>query len=128
MVDKWKEDLLMSILECGIQDLDKMEEILSKAENWLVDIDFDDVIENAKDLGRIDFNTILYAIMENIVYDLVEDIEDEKIREKILDNFNPFLNYLDSYFNNCLDELDEKSTREEAIKCLIEEVEEKEEV
>ena len=116
----WKEKLLTAILECGISDLEKMEEFIKKAENWNVRIDLYDIIEEAKtEFGKIEFNTILYLIMRNIFYDLIQEFE-EKDKEILYEEFNPYLNYLDSFFNNPLDELDENSTREDAINKLKE--------
>ena len=117
-MEDWKEELLTALLECGYRDLERLEEFLRIAKELNINIDLDGIIWELKDEEiNIDLNMIMFKVMETIVYDLAEELNKvEEAQEK----FNPFLNYLDSWFNNDLDELigREEITREEALKLM----------
>lgn len=113
-----KEELLTSILNCGTRDLDKLEELINNYEN--LDGEFDEIMDYVKDLGEISFGTIAYAAMsltmekitENMrkaVKEFVNKNEQQKYLkaiEKFENDFNPYIDYLDTFYNNFLDEID----------------------
>ena len=123
-MEDWKTELLSNLLGCGWRDLDKFEEFLNKAEAWDIKIDLYDIVEETKDIHEaVGFNTLLHTLLDEIFNDLISEFDDEDA-ELLRDNFAPHLNFLDSWFNNPLDDLDENSTREDAIRKLSEWLEE----
>ena len=111
------EALLTQLLDCGPADLEKLKEIITKGEKWgAIDwYDVKDMLSLKRDPPK--FNQVMYAIMYSIMDNLTSELSEEE-KEMLMEDFEPYVNYLDSYFNNCLDLLDENSTRDEAIKCL----------
>lgn len=118
------ESILTSVLHCGWLDLQTLENYIKKSEDWGIYLDIDEIAENVIDLyGKLEFNEILYGIMEAIFNNLVESEKfTDNERELLYDNFSPSLNFCDSWFNNPLDEAG--NTREEAIQKLKEWVKE----
>lgn len=115
-MDDDNDDIMVGLLDCGYKDLDVLDNYLGKAECWGVNIDIRDVIDEVRqNFGKVDFNSLLYEIMKQIVINLAGDLGDEAV-EKAEEKFEPYLNYMDSWFNMGLDDLDSENTREEAVK------------
>ena len=110
------KEILTVLLNCGKIELDTLEELIKKGKKWKA-LEWDEV---RKKIGTdIDINLFLGAVMSSIFEDLIEELPEE-LQDIALERFNPWLNYSDSQFNNCLDYLDETNERRDAIKCLKE--------
>jgi hypothetical protein len=125
-MENWMEDLLMSLLECGYKDLERLNEVLSIAKKF--DITIDDILNYAEEITEksIKFNDIMYSTMRLVLDKIAENVEDEELAEKIRDH-EIFVNWMDSWFNiEALDNRDleqiEKTTKEQLIKDVIEEI------
>lgn len=127
------DNLVSALLNCGVRDLNLLDELLGVAEKF--EINIDDVIEKTRELfNKVEFNELVYILMEHIfnaVMDEVEqyagETEDKKLLKQVKDlrdNFSPFLNYIDSWFNNLLDEVDLEQSRDEIIRDVIEKLRE----
>ena len=114
-----EEELLTTILDCGIQDIDKLLNLITDYENLGGDIE--DVNDYIKYPGvTISFGTITFAVMNlmmNQITDYMEKSVEEYVKqskkekyidkiEEIRENFDPYINYMDSWYNNHLDEID----------------------
>lgn len=124
--EEWKDELLMSLLECGYRDLERLREVLALAGKFSVSID--DVTDYARDIAdkNIDVNTLLYSAMRLTLDKIAEEVEDEETAEKIRDH-EVFVNYMDSWFGlESLDELDveevEKTPKEKIVSTVVEEI------
>lgn len=91
-----QEKVLTGLLEAGYRDLDRLDEILAIAE-W-IGLDTRDIIEECKQLGDININTVMYVAMRSILIQIAEHTEKEEIKERI-ENHEVFTNYMDSWFN-----------------------------
>jgi hypothetical protein len=125
-MEDWKEDLLMNILECGYQDLERLNEIIKIAEKFNITID--DILNYAEEITEktIKINDIIYSTMRLTLDKIAENITDEELSEKIREH-EIYVNAMDSWFNiEALDNRDieeiEKTTKEELIKAVIEEI------
>jgi hypothetical protein len=127
-MEDWKDELLMSLLECGYGDLERLNEVLKIAEKF--DVTIDDVVDYAEQIvdKTLKFNDVIYSGMQLILDKIAENVEDEEIAEKIR-NHEVFINYMDSWFNFAvLDDVRkgeiEKTTKEQLVKAVIEEIKE----
>jgi hypothetical protein len=125
-MEDWKEDLLMSLLECGYRDLERLNEVLKIAEKFNITID--DILDYAEEITdkTVKFNDIMYSAMALTLDKIAENVENEEIAEKIREH-EVFINYMDSWFNiEALDNRDlkeiEETTKEQLIKAVIEEI------
>jgi hypothetical protein len=125
-MEDWKEDLLMSLLECGYKDLERLNEVLKIAEKFNITID--DILDYAEEIAdkTVKFNDIMYSAMRLTLDKIAENVENEEIAEKIREH-EVFINYMDSWFNiEALDNRDlkeiEETTKEQLIKAVIEEI------
>ncbi|MGB9614949.1 MAG: hypothetical protein ACPL3B_05575 [Fervidobacterium sp.] len=120
-----EEDLLISILECGYQDLERLLSVLKLAKKF--GISTDDIIDNIEDTGvKIEFNSVIQSAMSLILDRIADEVKDEDVSEKIRE-YGIYVNYMDSWFGiSALDGLDdediEKLTTDEIIKGVVEEV------
>lgn len=130
-----KEEVFDAVLEWGSSDVEALNNWLDLAEAWQLDLY--DVVQFIEDLGlnKYDINEWFYAVLSlihdevlNYVDDrLSKDDEDyEMLMSKIRqlgDKFDPYINYLDSSFNDLLDEVnleDQKIAFEQIIQKLKE--------
>ena len=127
------DNLVSVLLGCGVRDLNLLNELLGVAEKF--EINIDDVVEETRELfNKVEFNELVYILMEHIfnavmdeVEQYAEETEDKKLLQRVedlRDNFSPFLNYIDSHFNNLLDEVDFEQSRDEIIRDVIEKLRE----
>jgi hypothetical protein len=126
-MEDWKEELLMSLLECGYRDLERLNEVLKIAEKFKITID--DILDYAEEIAdkTVKFNDIMYSAMRLTLDKIAENVENEELAEKIREH-EVFINYMDSWFNiEALDNRDlkeiEETTKEQLIKAVIEEIE-----
>ena len=125
--EDWKDELLMSLLECGSGDLKRLNEVLKIAEKFGISID--DVLDYAEQIAdkTVKFNDVICSGMQLTLDKIAENVENEEIAEKIR-NHEVFINYMDSWFNLAvldvrLEEI-EKTTKEQLVKAVIEEIKE----
>ena len=115
------EYLLSSVLRCGTMDLNFLFDFYKAAKRVGVELNLEEIVRKATDqpTGTIDFNILLYYIMLEVFSNLVTELPEE-LQNVACKHFHPHLNYLDSCFNNDLDNIlfSENVTREKAIKAL----------
>lgn len=128
-------DLLAIVLKAGSCDIDFLINKLNE-----LDVEFYDVFEEVKDIGReSDFNSYVYYMFDragntfiDAVKEYVNDFENElcetfglsEFDKSILENFEVeiYCNYLDSFFNCCLDNYDVADLSEDNIIRFLEEL------
>ena len=120
-------ELLMSILKCGYRDLEKLNVVLGIADE--LDLNIDNIMKYTEEIneGKINFNALMYSAMQLIINEIAdrisEEYEDGEIANKLRDNFNPYVNYMDSWFNiEALDSWDSEDDISKNIKRVYEEV------
>ena len=114
-------DILSAALDCRWKDIQKLLEIADFANRIDVKMDFFEIVNRVKEYDmRLDINSVLYETMYWIMEDLLEDV-DIDTAEMIWNEWSPFINYFDSWFNNPIDELlyEEDVSREGVIQKLI---------
>jgi len=125
---------LKDVLNWGSLDIEALNELIEKAE--LLEIYPEDIREYIENnyMNVTDINSWFHGVMSLMFYKIVNTIrnildeDDEEHRELLNklqeweDDFSPYINYLDSWFNNPLDEIDWKSveTSEDLINKVIE--------
>jgi len=117
---------LTDVLDWGSLDINALEKRISEAEK--IGVTLDDIKDYVEDLeNKTDINTWIYATL-NCIFQKTCDLlkeefpEKESIIESWEDDYSPFINYLDSWQNNELDEIDFDSNnwKEELISILNE--------
>lgn len=128
IINETSMNLLMSVMDCGYRDLERLTEVLKIAEKLHIEIG--DIIKYTEDITtgkRIKFNNLIYSVMR-LILDKIADIvgeKDEDLAEKIRDQ-TIFINYMDSWFNiSSLDRLRdfeeiEKISKQEIVKRVVE--------
>lgn len=131
----YAEIILTDLFGWGYRDVETLQELLEFADRLGIASTFDSPAEFIKDSGLdpMDINSWIYAVMNEIMLDLSDDIRDEygdDVADRMME-FNPYINYMDSWFNNCLDRLwksewhgdidFDEELHEKAIKCLVKE-------
>ena len=118
---------LEAILDGGSRDIQFFINKVKTFEKIGFDIDFDemkDLIEDIED-NTANINSWIEALMRVVIDQITAKLNDrgyEDVAEKLNDEFSPYLNFLDSWFNiECLDEA-EDTKMEDLIKCIIKEV------
>lgn len=112
---------LSNVMGWGSLDVDALKKYILIANEFGIDIE--DVKEDMSsyegdilDINNWFYSTIsltFYSIMEGLGEYVQDNIEDEDVVdflldkiEELKDNFSPFINYLDSWYNNILDNID----------------------
>ena len=107
--------LATALLDCGWMDIDYLVEKVDILERLTGDQSYYDIIEQAKDSGyeKIDCNALIYTTIDSIaqyIYDKAQDLavneKEKKLIQNSKDSFSPFINSIDSWFSNEIDELD----------------------
>jgi len=89
-MEEIKDCLLTELLGCGYGDLERLLQLFYVAH--VLKIDYREVFDYVNEADI--YHSLMYNLMDMIVNKLVEEgIEIDT------DSFNPFLNYLDSWFN-----------------------------
>lgn len=90
-------ELLINLLDCGTLDVDKLIEIVDTCEDFNNDA-LSDSIENLKDNGiKLDCNSLMFELLDNLRIDLNAKIMEELNIELLEDDFELFINYLDTH-------------------------------
>jgi predicted ribosome quality control (RQC) complex YloA/Tae2 family protein len=110
----------------GYRDIEKLEELLEAAEKF--NIYPDEILENIKEIENdpTDINSWIYSTMSLLFYKIMDEVEKEiydkniiKKVEKIREEFSPYVNAMDSWFNNFLDEINLQNTKDVIIEEVI---------
>lgn len=92
-----KTKLLINLLDCGSLDVDKLVEIVDTCEDFNNDALIDS-IEDLKDNGvKLDCNSLMFELLDNLRVDLNAKIMEELNIELYEDDFDIFINYLDTH-------------------------------
>lgn len=90
-------ELLINLLDCGTLDINKLIEIVETCEDFNNDA-LSDSIENLKDNGiKLDCNSLMFELLDNLRIDLNAKIMEELNIELLEDDFELFINYLDTH-------------------------------
>lgn len=124
-----KTDLITTILQCGSLDVDRLIEILDMGNELFDDNILADVIDEYGSEPIKSFNSLMFYLMEAIVFKLSDDLDYKSLYEdhyyrKTLEEYwgGPFVNYMDSHFNLIsLDDWDGKS-KDELLERLKKEI------
>lgn len=92
-----KTNLLINLLDCGSLDIDKLIEIVDTCEDFNNDALIDS-IGDLKDNGiKLDCNSLMFELLDNLRVDLNAKIMEELNIELYEDDFDIFINYLDTH-------------------------------
>jgi hypothetical protein len=113
--------LCYDLIEIGYLDLKSLLPYYECLKRFEDDISIIDLL-NDMDL-KLDTNNIYFVIIDKLFYFIcnelenLEDIKKNELKniEKLKDNFSPFINCLDSWFNNVFDELNLGLDKDELI-------------
>jgi hypothetical protein len=101
------------ILGWGTRDLEVLDEkYLTLAEKLGIEMcDIGDDIERWGIGERLSINWLFESVIDRCFYAILEQVEErypetQTLCEKARDSFNPYINYMDSWFHNRFDELD----------------------
>jgi len=139
-----KDELLIVLLQCGYADVDSLIAVMEMGEDLFGENLLYDIIDEHGSEAISGFNSIMYYLMEEIVYRLVAELDEEFGNEDdkyrcILDEHwaYPYTNYMDSHFqlesldgwskdenrekllSNLKDELDDMKTGKRGDLCII---------
>lgn len=112
-----EEDILYKLLNWGSSDVPKLLKYLNACEKLRIDMDqLHDAIDGLE-MNKIDMNTWFYAAIDTLFHNIVSHLQsdyeltDDEISyiHRMEDNFGPYINYLDSWFDNIFDEIDFES-------------------
>lgn len=135
MIDE--KDILALVLDCGSFDIEVLLDEINLALELDRSTDITDIIDESVSYdGRITFGGLMYvamrivndAIFEDVKHkvkelDIDEDIKNELISmaDDRIEKFEPYINYLDSHYNN---EIDDSDGADEIIEEWISQIEE----
>lgn len=118
-----RDELLIILLKCGYADVDSLIAIMDMGNELFDENLLYDVIDEHGSEALCGFNDLMYYLMEEIVYRLVAELDEEiDIEENryryILDEHwaYPYTNYMDSHFQ--LEALDGRSKGDDREKLL----------
>lgn len=92
-----KTELLINLLDCGSLDIDKLIEIINTCEDFQGSA-LEWAIQEVKD-NNMDFNvnSLMFNLLDTLKYNLIDNIQDELNIELYEDDFELFINYLDTH-------------------------------
>ena len=114
-------DMLTDFLDCGWLDAQYFIKLLGQCEQY--NIEMSDIKSSIEDMGYqlsdIDINTYIFAAMDSLFHAVMQNVEEkakdelkpenferfEEFLNDLKDNYSPFINCIDSWFNNCFDEM-----------------------
>ena len=113
MLLNFKEMLFDEIVKGGSLDIERLEDWCNRAAKLGITIeeasDFIDGIGFDKAEVNAWFYAFISLMFERLIEDIIAMFDSKKIKracEKLKDKFSPYINYLDSWFNNSFDEID----------------------
>ena len=90
-------ELLISLLDCGTLDIDRLVEIIDTCEDFQGSA-LDWAIQELKDNNMaIDANSLMFSLLNTLEYNLIDKIEEDLNIELCEDDFELFINYLDTH-------------------------------
>lgn len=90
-------ELLITLLDCGTLDIDKLVEIIDTCEGFQDDA-LDWAIQEIKDNNMgLNVNSLMFTLLNTLTYNLIDKINDELNIELMEDDFDLFINYLDTH-------------------------------
>ena len=129
---------LTDILEWGYFDIKELNTRMEQASTW--DICNTDIIDYIEGINgdKTDINTWIYSTINLTFYKVIEalrehivdtmDAEDERLQDieyyidKLEDEFSPYINYMDSWYSNILDNIDLDNKRDRILDDLLYEI------
>lgn len=128
MVMDSKDELLIILLKCGYADVDTLIGVMEMGEELFDENLLYDVIDEHGSEALCSFNSVMYYLMENIVYRLVAEIDEGGDEYRcILDEHwaYPYTNYMDSHFQlESLDGWSKDENRDQMLNNLRNELDE----
>lgn len=128
-------DMLTDILQCGWLDAQYFINLLGQCEKYDIEMgDIKDDIEGmGYELGNIDINTYIFSAMDKLFFRVMQNVEEKAEEElkpenferfneflqELKDNYSPFINCIDSWFNNCFDEMTLNGDEEQDFRELL---------
>ena len=92
-----KTKLLINLLDCGYLDIDKLIEIVDTCEDFNENA-LCDSIEDMKNNGvELNVNSLMFELLDNLRCDLSANIEKELGVELFEDDFEIYVNYMDTH-------------------------------
>ena len=89
--------LLINLLDCGYLDINKLIEIVDTCEDFNENALYDS-IEDMKNNGvELNVNSLMFELLDNLRCDLSANIEKELGVELFEDDFEIYINYLDTH-------------------------------
>lgn len=118
-----KTELLVVLLQCGYADIDTLIDVMDMG-NELFDenLVYDVIDEYGSE--ALEFNSLLYHMMTDIVSRLVRELDDVRLEVIIENNWSGiYTNFMDSHFNlECLDNWTPGADRVKLLNALREEI------
>jgi hypothetical protein len=118
-----KTELLVVLLQCGYADIDTLIDVMNMG-NELFDenLVYDVIDEYGSE--ALEFNSLLYHLMTDIVSRLVRELDDDRLEVIIENNWSGiYTNFMDSHFNlECLDNWVPGTDRIKLLNALREEI------
>jgi hypothetical protein len=118
-----KTELLVVLLQCGYADIDTLIDVMNMG-NELFDenLVYDVIDEYGSE--ALEFNSLLYHLMTDIVSRLVRELDDDRLEVIIENNWSGiYTNFMDSHFNlECLDNWAPGIDRIKLLNALREEI------
>ncbi len=129
MVDS-KDELLIVLLKCGYADVDTLIGVMEMGEELFDENLLYDVIDEHGSEALCNFNSLMYYLMEEIVYRLVAELDNESGGDEYWYILNehwsyPYTNYMDSHFQlEALDGWSKDEDRDQMLNNLRNELDE----
>ena len=129
---------LTDILEWGYFDIKELNTRMEQASTW--DIYNTDIIDYIEGINgdKTNINTWIYSTINLTFYKVIEalrehivdaiDGEDEQLQDieyyidNLEDEFSPYINYMDSWYSNILDNIDLDNKRDRILDDLLYEI------
>ena len=90
-------ELLLNLLDCGMLDIDRLVEIVDTCEDFQ-DSALEWAIQELKDNSMaINVNSLMFNLLDTLEYNLIDKIKDELNIELTEDDFELFINYMDTH-------------------------------
>lgn len=90
-------ELLINLLDCGTLDVDKLIEIVDTCEDFqgsALEWAIQEIKDNNMDLN---VNSLMFNLLDTLKYNLIDKINDELTIDIDEDDFELFINYLDTH-------------------------------